>query len=65
MSNIADTKQEIIALAALVPNAFDTVDLTYTGTNPTTIVFSRLGNTVCTLTLTYDGSNNITKVVRS
>ena len=44
---------------------YDEIDITYTGTNPTTVVYKLAGDTVSTLTITYDGSNNITKVVRT
>lgn len=64
MVNVPDTAEKILSLSALIPNDYDTVNLTYTGDNPTTITFSRLGNVVCTLTLAYSGSN-LTSVVRS
>jgi len=42
----------------------DTIDLTYTGTDITGVVFSKSGSTVATLVLTY-GVNGLTKVVKS
>lgn len=50
---------------SLVPTAFDYVNLSYTGSNVTTVVYKTGGSggtTVKTLTLTYDGSNNLTSV---
>ena len=44
---------------------YDEVDLTYTGTNPTTIVFKRASITLATLTLTYDGNDNPLTIVKS
>lgn len=44
------------------------IELTYTGTNPTTIVYKQggaSGTVVATLTLTYDGNNNVLTVTRS
>jgi ABC-type Fe3+ transport system substrate-binding protein len=58
----------IAAGGALVPAAYDYIGLTYTGSNPTTIVYKTggaLGTTVATLTLTYDGSNNVLTVTKT
>lgn len=49
----------------LVPSQYDTVTLSYTGSNLTGVVYSLDGSTVGTLTLTYDGSSNLLTVVRS
>ena len=52
----------------LVPFVFDYVALSPTGTNPTTIVYKTGGaggTTVATLTLTYDGNNNVQTVTRT
>ena len=46
----------------------DYIALTYTGTNLTGVVYKTGGSggtTVATLTLTYDGSNNLTSVTKS
>jgi hypothetical protein len=46
----------------------DYISNTYTGSNLTTVVFKRggaSGTTVATLTMTYDGSNNLLTVTRS
>ena len=46
---------------------FDEVDITsYTANNdPAIVIYKRAGQTVATLTITYDGTNRITKVVKS
>lgn len=52
----------------LIPAQFDYVALSPTGTNPTTIVYKTGGaggTTVATLTLTYDGNNNVQTVTRT
>jgi len=46
----------------------DYISNTYTGSNLTQVVFKRGGSggtTVATLTMTYDGSNNLLTVTRS
>lgn len=46
----------------------DYIGNTYTGSNLTTVVYKRggaSGTTVATLTMTYDGSNNLLTVTRS
>lgn len=49
---------------SLVPKEYDTIELTYTGTDVTGVVYKVGTTTVATLTLTYtDGK--LTKVVRS
>lgn len=64
MANVPDTASKILSLSALVPNDYDKVHLDYTGSNPTTITYYRNNYVVCTLTLTYSGSN-VTDIVRS
>ncbi len=57
----------IINTSSLVPKLYDYISLTYTGTNPTTIVYKTggaSGTTVATLTLTYSG-DDVTSVTRS
>jgi hypothetical protein len=51
-------------LSGLVPENYDTVDMTYTGDDLTGVVYKSGATTVATLTLTYTGGN-LTKVVRS
>lgn len=43
----------------------DRIDLTYTGSNVTQVVYKYSGNVVATLTLAYDGSNNLMSVTKS
>ena len=47
---------------------YDYISLSYTGSNLTGVVYKHGGSgglTVATLTLTYDGSNNLTSVTKS
>lgn len=58
----------VLAINTLIPVAYDYVALSPTGTNPTTIVYKTGGSggtTVATLTLTYDGNNNVQTVART
>jgi hypothetical protein len=53
---------------SLVPSIYDYISLSYTGTNLTGVVFKTGGSggtTVSTLTLGYDGSNQLTSVTKS
>jgi len=43
---------------------YDTVDLTWSGTNVTTILFSKNAATVATLNLSYTGAN-VTKIEKT
>ena len=48
--------------------AHDYIDLSYTGSNLTGVVYKDGGSggtTVATLTLAYDGSNNLTSITKS
>jgi len=48
--------------------AYDYISCSYTGSNLTGVVYKSggsSGSTVATLTLTYDGSNNLTSVTKS
>lgn len=68
--NLADGSYilPVVNQAQLIPFAFDYVSLSPTGTNPTTIVYKTggpSGTTVATLTLTYDGNNNVQTVTRT
>lgn len=61
-------KQAVDNLTQIVPFEYDYIALTYTGSNPTTVVYKTggaSGTTVATLTLTYDGSDNILTVTRT
>jgi len=53
---------------SLVPSQYDYIVLSYTGTNLTGVIFKTGGSegtTVSTLTLGYDGSNNLTEVTKT
>lgn len=57
-----------IQVAGLVPESYDYVVATYTGTNMTTAIFKTGGSggtVVATLTMTYDGSNNMLTATRT
>jgi hypothetical protein len=58
----------IPVLSGLQIPSHDYVSLSYTGSNLTGVVYKSGGaggTTVATLTLTYDGSSNLTSVARS
>jgi hypothetical protein len=53
---------------ALVPVAYDYISMSYTDGNLTGVIYKTggaSGTTVATLTLGYDGSNNLTSVTKS
>jgi len=51
---------------SLVPKEYDTIELSYTGSDVTGVVYKVGTTTVATLTLTYGGAGGeLTKVVRS
>lgn len=55
-------------LNSLVPTKFDYIALGYTGANLTTAVYKlggASGTTISTLTLAYDGSDNLISVTKS
>ena len=57
-----------VDIAGLDIPAHDYISLSYTGSNLTGVVYKKGGSggtTVATLTLTYDGSNNLLTVTRS
>ena len=49
---------------SLVPKEYDTIELSYTGSDVTGVVYKVGTTTVATLTLTYT-AGNLTKVVRT
>lgn len=58
----------VLAINTLIPVVYDYIALSPTGTNPTTIVYKAGGSggtTVATVTLTYDGNNNVQTVTRT
>jgi len=53
---------------SLVPAVYDYISLSYTGSNLTGVVFKTGGSggsTISTLTLAYDGSDNLTSVTKT
>lgn len=60
--------QPLPVFTQLIPFSFDSIYVTYTGLNATTIVYKTggiSGLVVATLVLTYDGNNNVLTVERS
>ena len=56
-----------VALTGLEIPAHDYIDLSYTGSNLTSVVYKDGGSggtTVATLTLAYDGNDNLTSVTK-
>lgn len=59
---------ELQVINSLVPSKYDYISLSYTGTNLTGVVYKTggsTGTTIATLTLGYDGSNQLTSVTKS
>ena len=56
--------EEIVAHESLVPEAYDEIDITNTGNNPTRMVYKSAGVAVATINITYNG-NLITKIART
>jgi hypothetical protein len=59
------TNNHLATLNAFTPSLYDNVTLSYTGTNLTGVVFKLVAVTVSTLTLSYDGSNQLIAVVKN
>ena len=67
-TTVADIKTELQTLNSLIPSVYDYISLSYTGSNLTTVLFKiggSGGTTISTLTLVYDGNNNLTSVTKS
>jgi len=68
-SDKQDTQTTLLqGIAGMIPSVYDYISLTYTDTNLTGVVFKTGGSegtTVSTLTLGYDGSNNLTEVTKT
>jgi len=63
-----DSGNPIPTLTGLEIPAHDYIDLSYTGANLTSVVYKDGGSggtTVATLTLAYDGNDNLTSVTKS
>jgi hypothetical protein len=55
------------AIPGLAIPEHDFISLTYTGVNPTTVIYKQggaAGVAVATLTMTYDGNNNVTSITK-
>ena len=64
-TKIDDVITQLTYINSLVPAVYDYISLSYTGSNLTTVVYKTGGSggsTVRTLTLGYDGSDNLIKV---
>jgi hypothetical protein len=67
-ADVAATKASAASIAGMAIPANDYMALSYTSGNLTSIVYKSggsSGTTVATLTLGYDGSNNLTSVTKS
>ena len=67
MEGFSYSTQPLATMQGLSIPIYDYVDCTYTGSNLTGVVFKEggsSGQTVATLTLTYDGSNNLLTVTK-
>jgi len=65
--NVNTGTKPVVVMAGLNIPLHDYVNCSYTGANLTGVVFKNGGsggNTVATLTLTYDGSNNLLTVTK-
>ncbi len=61
-------KTQLETLNSLVPSNYDYISLSYTGSNLTGVVFKTGGSggtVVSTLTLAYDGSDNLISVTKT
>ena len=62
------TEETLAKIPGMSIPIHDFIDVTYTGTNPTTVVYKTGGTggtTVATLTITYDGNDNPLTVTKS
>ena len=67
-SNQTSANTLLGGIAGLTPSVFDYISLTYTGSNLTGVVFKTGGSggtAISTLTLGYDGSDNLTSVTKA
>ena len=65
--NVNTGTKPVVTMAGLNIPLHDYISCSYTGTNLTGVVFKNggsSGNVVATLTLTYDGSNNLLTVTK-
>jgi hypothetical protein len=67
-ADVANIKTNTESIAGMQIPPYDDLELSYTGSNLTSVVYKSGGSggtTVATLTLGYDGSNNLTSVTKS
>jgi hypothetical protein len=67
-ADVANIKTNTASIAGMQIPPYNYVSCSYTGSNLTGVVYKTGGSggtTVATLTLTYDGSNNLTSVTKS
>lgn len=58
--------KKVSLINQLVPEKFDSIELTYNVNGDIeTVVYKQGADTVATLTLEYDGDNNLSKVTKS
>jgi len=65
--NVNSGTKPVVTMSGLNIPLYDYVDCSYTGSNLTGVVFKvggSGGDTVATLALTYDGSNNLLTVTK-
>jgi len=63
-----DSDGRLDIITGIIPEAYDYVSLSYTGSNLTGAVYKTGGaggSTVATLALTYDGSDNLETITRT
>ncbi len=64
--SIYDSSGNQVSLASgWVPNTFDSISIMYSGGNISTVFYKKVGVIVATLTLGYDGSNNLISITKS
>lgn len=65
---LSDVKTELQKINSLVPASYDHIGLSYTGSNLTQAVYrtgGASGTIVSTITLAYDGSDNLISVTKT
>lgn len=70
LSNGSTGQQVMVIGGSLVTEEYNEIDLTYVASGPgtgeiQTVIYKKNGTTIATLTLTYDGSNRLSTVIRS
>jgi len=65
---VVDSDGRLSVVSGLVPESYDYIELSYTGSDLTGVVYKTNGvggTTVATLALGYDGNSNLTSVART